>query len=230
MNAVPTVLDERARAAAAASGDLDVAYDVLDDTPVGPLLVGVSEHGRAAASTRSLRGARTARARVRPARPAHPERTRPRPPGARRVLRRSPARLRPRSRSQRHVGVPPARSCRAEPRRVRAHDDVRRAGEAGRRSSRGASCRDGDEPEPDADRPSLPPRGWGERQPHRLRWRARPQRVATISEWARSRPTGRTSDTPWGARRPASIVPGCAGSAPTKTEFCGLPLRSTALR
>ena len=45
MTAVPTVLDERFRAAAAASGDLDVAYDVLDDTPVGPLLVGVSEHG-----------------------------------------------------------------------------------------------------------------------------------------------------------------------------------------
>ena len=42
---IPTVLDERFRAAAAASGLLDVAYDVLDDTPVGPLLVGVSERG-----------------------------------------------------------------------------------------------------------------------------------------------------------------------------------------
>ncbi len=42
---VPTVLDERFRAAAAASGELDVAYDVLDDTPVGSLLVGVSAHG-----------------------------------------------------------------------------------------------------------------------------------------------------------------------------------------
>lgn len=45
MTAVPTTLDERFRAAAAASGDLDVAYDVLDDTPVGPLLVGVSDRG-----------------------------------------------------------------------------------------------------------------------------------------------------------------------------------------
>ncbi len=45
MTAVPTVLDERFRAAAAASGELDVAYDVLGDTPVGRLLVGVSEHG-----------------------------------------------------------------------------------------------------------------------------------------------------------------------------------------
>ncbi|MFL5960072.1 MAG: methylated-DNA--[protein]-cysteine S-methyltransferase [Gaiellaceae bacterium] len=45
MTGVPTVLDERFRAAAAASGDLDVAYDVLDGTPVGPLLVGVSDRG-----------------------------------------------------------------------------------------------------------------------------------------------------------------------------------------
>ena len=45
MTGVPTALDERFRAAAAASGDLDVAYDVLDDTPVGPLLVGVSARG-----------------------------------------------------------------------------------------------------------------------------------------------------------------------------------------
>jgi methylated-DNA-[protein]-cysteine S-methyltransferase len=42
---VPTVLDERFRAAAAASGDLDVAYDLLDDTPIGSLIVGVSELG-----------------------------------------------------------------------------------------------------------------------------------------------------------------------------------------
>jgi methylated-DNA-[protein]-cysteine S-methyltransferase len=42
---IPTVLDERFRAAAAAEGVLDVAYDVLDDTPVGRLLVGASERG-----------------------------------------------------------------------------------------------------------------------------------------------------------------------------------------
>jgi len=38
-------LDERFRAAAAAEGLLDVAYDVVDDTPVGALLVGVTDRG-----------------------------------------------------------------------------------------------------------------------------------------------------------------------------------------
>jgi methylated-DNA-[protein]-cysteine S-methyltransferase len=45
MTVVPTVLDERFRAAAAASGELDVAYDLLDDTPIGSLIVGVSGRG-----------------------------------------------------------------------------------------------------------------------------------------------------------------------------------------
>jgi methylated-DNA-[protein]-cysteine S-methyltransferase len=45
MTRVPALLDERFRTAAAAEGLLDVAYDVLDDTPVGSLLVGVSERG-----------------------------------------------------------------------------------------------------------------------------------------------------------------------------------------
>jgi methylated-DNA-[protein]-cysteine S-methyltransferase len=38
-------LDERFRAAAAAENLLDVAYDVLPDTPVGTLLVGVTDRG-----------------------------------------------------------------------------------------------------------------------------------------------------------------------------------------
>jgi methylated-DNA-[protein]-cysteine S-methyltransferase len=38
-------IDERFRAAAAAAGLLDVAYDVFDDTAMGPLLVGVTERG-----------------------------------------------------------------------------------------------------------------------------------------------------------------------------------------
>jgi methylated-DNA-[protein]-cysteine S-methyltransferase len=42
---VSTSLDERFRAAAAAEGLLDVAYDVVEDTPIGPLLVGVTDHG-----------------------------------------------------------------------------------------------------------------------------------------------------------------------------------------
>ena len=42
---VSTALDERFRTAAAAAALLDVAYDVLTDTPVGPLLVGVTDRG-----------------------------------------------------------------------------------------------------------------------------------------------------------------------------------------
>jgi methylated-DNA-[protein]-cysteine S-methyltransferase len=38
-------LDERFRTAAADEGLLDVAYDVLTDTPIGPLLVGVTDQG-----------------------------------------------------------------------------------------------------------------------------------------------------------------------------------------
>jgi methylated-DNA-[protein]-cysteine S-methyltransferase len=38
-------LDERFRKAAAAAGLLDVAFDVVDDTPIGPLLVGVTDRG-----------------------------------------------------------------------------------------------------------------------------------------------------------------------------------------
>jgi methylated-DNA-[protein]-cysteine S-methyltransferase len=38
-------LDERFRAVAAAEGLLDVAYDVFDDTAMGPLLVGVTDRG-----------------------------------------------------------------------------------------------------------------------------------------------------------------------------------------
>jgi methylated-DNA-[protein]-cysteine S-methyltransferase len=44
---VSTELDARFRAAAAASGLLDVAYDVVEDTPIGDLLVGVTDHGLA---------------------------------------------------------------------------------------------------------------------------------------------------------------------------------------
>ena len=45
MNEFSTTLDERFRAAAAAEGLLDVAYDVFDDTPIGALLVGVTDLG-----------------------------------------------------------------------------------------------------------------------------------------------------------------------------------------
>lgn len=45
MTTVPHALDERFRAAAAATGLLDAAFDVLEDTPIGSLLVGVTDHG-----------------------------------------------------------------------------------------------------------------------------------------------------------------------------------------
>jgi methylated-DNA-[protein]-cysteine S-methyltransferase len=45
MTPVPDALDERFRELAAVAGLLDVAFDVLDDTPVGSLLVGVTDHG-----------------------------------------------------------------------------------------------------------------------------------------------------------------------------------------
>ena len=42
---ISPALDERFRAAAAAAGLLDAAYDILEDTPIGDLLVGVTDHG-----------------------------------------------------------------------------------------------------------------------------------------------------------------------------------------
>jgi methylated-DNA-[protein]-cysteine S-methyltransferase len=45
MSTVAPELDARFRAAAAATGLLDAAFDLFDDTPVGPLLVGVTDHG-----------------------------------------------------------------------------------------------------------------------------------------------------------------------------------------
>ena len=44
MTAVPNALDRRFRQAAAASGLVDVSYDVAD-TPIGPLLLAVTERG-----------------------------------------------------------------------------------------------------------------------------------------------------------------------------------------
>ena len=43
--AISPSLDERFRAAAAAAELLDVAFDVVEDTPVGSLLVGVTDRG-----------------------------------------------------------------------------------------------------------------------------------------------------------------------------------------
>ena len=45
MTAVSPMLDARFRAAAAATGLLDAAFDVVGDTPIGDLVVGVTDHG-----------------------------------------------------------------------------------------------------------------------------------------------------------------------------------------
>jgi methylated-DNA-[protein]-cysteine S-methyltransferase len=45
MTTVTPELDARFRAAAAATGLLDAAYDIVPDTPLGDLLVGVTERG-----------------------------------------------------------------------------------------------------------------------------------------------------------------------------------------
>ena len=45
MTTVSPELDARFRDAAAAAGLLDAAYDILVDTPLGDLLVGVTDHG-----------------------------------------------------------------------------------------------------------------------------------------------------------------------------------------
>lgn len=42
---VSPALDGRFRAAAAAAALLDVAFDVIEDTPIGPLLLAVTDHG-----------------------------------------------------------------------------------------------------------------------------------------------------------------------------------------
>ena len=45
MTTISPALDARFRAAAAATGLLDAAFDVVVDTPIGDLLVGVTDHG-----------------------------------------------------------------------------------------------------------------------------------------------------------------------------------------
>ena len=125
-------LDERFRAAAAAEGLLDVAYDVLDDTPVGSLLVGVTDHGvcrisfdpepeRELEELARMHGSRV----LRSARPVD---------RLRRELdeyfagRRRHFDLEPDIRVVAGVQPPGARAART--RRLRRDDDVRRAGEA----------------------------------------------------------------------------------------------------
>ena len=133
MTAVPTVLDERFRAAAAASGELDVAYDVSTTRLSGRCSSASRSAGSAASTSTRIRSASsTARPALRPARAALAEGARPRAPeldeyfAGRRHAFDLELDLR------RDAGIPPARARGAEPRRVRPHDDLRRARGAGR--------------------------------------------------------------------------------------------------
>ena len=173
-------LDDRFRAAAAAEGLLDVAYDVLDDTPVGTLLVGVTDHGvcrisfdpdpeRELEELARMHGSRV----LRSARPVD---------RLRRELDEYFAGRR------RHFDLEP--DIRVVPefnRRVLEHLARVDYGETTtygalakrvRQPARGARRRHGDEPEPGADRPAVPPRDRRERQARRLRRRPRPQGAA----------------------------------------------------
>ena len=150
-------------------------YDVVD-TPLGELLVAATERGALRiSSTRSSCRARRPRAtrgpRVSVGAPVDPVRAR-----ARRVLRGSPACLRPRPSTSAGPGSS-ARVLHELARRPRSAQVATYGGlaEPRRRAEGGTGSRHDDEPQPDPDRPALPPGGRCERKPRRLRRRARPQ-------------------------------------------------------
>ena len=179
-------LDRRFRDAAAAEGLLDVAYE-LHDTPVGELLVAVTQRGvceihydadpdAEAERLARLFGTRVLRS--------------PRPTDeARRQLDEYFAGER--QEFDLEVDLGPAREFgravleRARPRALRRADDLRHARRARRPAARGPRRRHDHEPEPRADRAPLPPRRRLDRLARRLRGRARPQAHAAR---ARRRP------------------------------------------
>src|SRR6266511_3811399 len=99
----------------------------------------------------------------------------PHAPAARRVLRTPPAAVRRAGRPAAGGRFLAPRPGRAGARAVWRGDDVRRAGEASRAPASRTRSRHGDEPQPDPNRPSLPPRCRCQRKPRRLRRRARPK-------------------------------------------------------
>ena len=197
MNTVSPELDRRFRDAAAATGLLDVAYDLVD-SPVGPLLVAVSERGLCKISFDPDDRARAARARLRSPRAPHREADRPGAPPAGRVLRGRPPRLRAAARPRRR------RVLRAGPRRagasaVRRDDHLRRARRPDGAPEGRPRDRDGDAPKPGADRAPVPSRDRRERQPHRLRRRAPGEEVPARARAGRDA----ASRTPRASARPS---------------------------
>ena len=175
-------LDRRFRDAAAAEGLLDVGFDVVD-SPIGPLLVAATDRGLAriffdaepeqhlerlaqAFGPRVLRSASSVDAAHRQLDEYFD--------GDRELVR---ARRRP----ARRRAVRPAGAGRARPRPLRPDDDLRHARREGRRAPRRARGRDGDEPQPDPDRASVPSRHRLERQPDRLRRRPRREGAAAAA-------------------------------------------------
>jgi methylated-DNA-[protein]-cysteine S-methyltransferase len=156
-------LDRRFRELAAAEGTLDVAYDFVD-TPLGSLLVAQTERGLCQIGF-------------------DPEPERDLDPLARlfgsKVLRVPKALDAPKreldeyfagSRTEFELAVDvmfdsfrPPRDGRARTRALRLGDDVRRARGQGGEPARRPRGRDVHEPQPDPDRPPVPPRGRSER-------------------------------------------------------------------
>jgi len=159
-------LDERFRAAAAAADLLDAAFDVLEDTPVGPLLVGVTDRGLCRISF--------------DAEPEHHLESLARLYGPR-VLRSAKPFERLRSELDEYFA--------GRRRQFDLELDLRFVPEFHRQvldelarvdgqAARGAGGRHGDEPQPDPDRAAVPPCGRRVRQPDGLRRRSRPQGAA----------------------------------------------------
>src|SRR5262249_9167827 len=100
-------------------------------------------------------------------------------------------------RSPHRGAVPAGRAQRAWTRSVRRDDDLRRARPASRASSRCPRRGDFHEPQPDSDRPTLPPRRRIDRLAGRLRRRARPEGGAASAR-GRARLTPSTAPPPAG--------------------------------
>ena len=178
MTTFSPTLDERFRAAAAASGLLDAAFDVVRTRRSGP----ARRRHRPRRLPHPLRPRSGARARVARA-PFGPRVLRSSKPvdRVRRELDEYFAGKRRASISTRRprCSRPTTSACSSS---SRASSTARRRPTAARRAdrqpARRAGRRHGDEPQPDPDRPPVPPRRRRERQPYRLCRRARAQGAA----------------------------------------------------
>ena len=98
---------------------------------------------------------------------------------------------------------------------LRPHRHVRRARGEGRPAARGPRRRHGDEPQPDPDRPAVPPHRRRERLAHRLRRRARREADAARSSKARPCVVDGTNASSSSAVVSAGCSQPAASAAPT---------------